>query len=125
MRRQQKAQKINFGYYGEYAKCRNLTYEQVREKIDAGVPFVLRLKSNGSSNNKIKFTDLIKGTIEITENDIDHILLKSNGMPDYHLAHAVDDHLMHTTHVVRGEEWLPSLPYHIQLFNAFDFKLPK
>lgn len=121
----QKAKKLNLGYYGEFAKCRNLTLEQVKEKIDAGIPYVLRLKSFGNSNTKIKFTDLIKGTIDLTENDIDHVLLKSDGMPDYHLAHAVDDHLMHTTHVVRGEEWLPSLPFHIQLFNAFGFKLPK
>lgn len=125
MRRQQMAKKINFGYYGEYAKCRNLTYDEIKAKIEAGMPFVLRLKSNGSIHNKIKFTDLIRGTIELTENDIDHILLKSNGMPDYHLAHVVDDHLMRTTHVVRGEEWLPSLPYHLQLFDAFGFKPPK
>jgi len=125
MRRQQRAKKINFGYYGEYAKCRNLTFDEIKAKIDAGMPFVLRLKSNGSLNNKIKFTDLVRGAIELTENDIDHILLKSNGMPDYHLAHVVDDHLMRTTHVVRGEEWLPSLPYHLQLFGAFGFKPPK
>ncbi|HAN21347.1 MAG TPA: glutamate--tRNA ligase [Clostridiales bacterium] len=125
MRKLQKSQKETTGYYGKYTKCRDLTLEQVKNKLDSGMSYVLRLKSFGNSNNKIKFTDLIKGTIEITENDIDHILLKSDGMPDYHLAHAVDDHLMRTTHVVRGEEWLPSLPYHIQLFAAFGFKLPK
>ncbi len=125
LREKQEAMKVVPGYYGEYVKCRDLSYEQVEENIKAGKPFVLRFKSFGSSENKVKFTDLIKGTIEITENDIDHVLLKSDGMPTYHLAHAVDDHLMHTTHVIRGEEWLPSLPYHIQLFRAFDFKLPK
>ncbi len=125
LRERQEAAKVVPGYYGEYVKCRDLTYEQVKKNIDAGKPFVLRFKSFGDSRNKIKFTDLVKGTIEITENDIDHVLLKSDGMPTYHLAHAVDDHLMHTTHVVRGEEWLSSLPYHIQLFRAFDFRLPK
>ncbi|MDD4421839.1 MAG: glutamate--tRNA ligase [Eubacteriales bacterium] len=125
LRVNQKAKKLNLGYYGGFAKCRNLTLDQVKEKLDAGIPYVLRLKSFGDCNNKIKFTDLVKGTLELTENDIDHVLLKSDGMPDYHLAHVIDDHLMHTTHVVRGEEWLPSLPFHIQLFNAFGFKLPK
>ena len=125
LREKQEAEKVIPGYYGKYVKCRDLSYEQVEENLKAGKPFVLRFKSFGSSENKVKFTDLIKGTIEITENDIDHVLLKSDGMPTYHLAHAVDDHLMHTTHVIRGEEWLPSLPYHIQLFKAFDFKLPK
>ena len=125
LREKQEAAKVVPGYYGEYVKCRDLTIEQVEENLKAGKPFVHRFKSFGNSNNKIKFTDLVKGTIEVTENDIDHVLLKSDGMPTYHLAHAVDDHLMHTTHVVRGEEWLSSLPYHIQLFSAFGFKLPK
>ncbi|MEG1743605.1 MAG: glutamate--tRNA ligase family protein, partial [Clostridia bacterium] len=125
MRNEQMNIKQTPGYYGKYAKCRDLTYEQIEQNIKSGIPYVLRLKSFGSEENKIKTTDLIKGTIEISENFIDHIILKSNGMPDYHFAHAVDDHLMRTTHVVRGEEWLPSLPYHIQLFNALGFKLPK
>lgn len=125
LRNKQMAEKVTPGYYGEYVRCRNLTLEQVKEKIEADKPYVLRFKSFGSSENKVKFTDLIKGKIELTENEIDHILLKSDGMPTYHLAHAVDDHLMHTTHVIRGEEWLSSLPYHIQLFSAFGFKLPK
>lgn len=125
LREKQEAQKLTPGYYGEFVKCRDLSYEQVKANIDAGKPYVLRFRSNGNPDNKIKFTDLVKGTIEITENYIDHVLLKSDGMPTYHLAHAVDDHLMRTTHVVRGEEWLSSLPYHIQLFSAFGFKLPK
>lgn len=125
LREKQEAQKLTPGYYGEFVKCRDLSYEQVKANIDAGKPYVLRFRSNGNPDNKIKFTDLVKGTIEVTENHIDHVLLKSDGMPTYHLAHAVDDHLMRTTHVVRGEEWLSSLPYHIQLFSAFGFKLPK
>lgn len=125
LREKQEAAKVTPGYYGEYVKCRELTLEQVKEKLDAGLPYVLRFRSEGSPDNKIKFTDLVKGAIEVTENHIDHVLLKSDGMPTYHMAHAVDDHLMRTTHVVRGEEWLSSLPYHIQLFSALGFKLPK
>jgi glutamyl-tRNA synthetase len=85
----------------------------------------LRFRSTGSIENKIKFTDYIKGNLELTENDIDHVLLKSDGIPTYHFAHAVDDHLMRTTHVVRGDEWLSTLPFHIQLFKALGFKIPK
>ena len=125
LREQQEAEKVTPGYYGKYVKCRDLSLEQIKANIEAGKPYVLRFRSEGDSNNKIKFTDLVKGTMEITENDIDHILLKSDGMPTYHLAHAVDDHFMRTTHVVRGEEWLSSLPYHVQLFGALGFKLPK
>lgn len=125
LREKQEAMKLTPGYYGEFVKCRDLTLEEVKEKIDAGLPYVLRFRSEGKEENKIKFTDLVKGTIEVTENHIDHVLLKSDGMPTYHLAHAVDDHLMRTTHVVRGEEWLSSLPYHIQLFSALGFRLPK
>ena len=125
LREKQEAMKVTPGYYGEYVRCRNLTLDEIKANIDAGKPYVLRFRSEGNSENKIKITDLVKGALEITENDIDHILLKSDGMPTYHLAHVVDDHLMHTTHVVRGEEWLSSLPYHVQLFGAFGFKLPK
>ena len=125
LREKQEELKLTPGYYGEFVKCRYLTLEQVKEKLDAGLTYVLRFRSEGNPDNKIKFTDLVKGAIEITENHIDHVLLKSDGMPTYHLAHAVDDHLMRTTHVVRGEEWLSSLPYHIQLFSALGFKLPK
>ena len=125
LREKQEELKLTPGYYGEFVKCRDLTLEQVKEKIDSGMTYVLRFRSEGNADNKIKFTDLIKGAIEVSENYIDHVLLKSDGMPTYHLAHAVDDHLMRTTHVVRGEEWLSSLPYHIQLFSALGFKLPK
>ena len=86
---------------------------------------MLRFRSEGSIENQFKFDDLVKGKLTITENNIDHVLLKSDGIPTYHFAHAVDDHLMRTTHVVRGDEWLPSLPFHIQLFQALGFKLPK
>ncbi len=104
---------------------RSFTIEEVEEHITAGHPFVLRILALGDPEKKIKFTDLVKGALEIPENDEDFVLLKSDGIPTYHFAHAVDDHLMGTTHVIRGEEWLPSLPKHIQLFSALGFKLPK
>ena len=125
MREQQEAAKENFGYYGKYAAWRDRSLEDIEAAIAAGQPWVLRFRSTGSIENKIKFTDLIKGNLELTENDIDHVLLKSDGIPTYHFAHAVDDHLMRTTHVVRGDEWLPTLPFHIQLFRALGFKQPK
>ena len=125
MREQQEANKENFGYYGKYAIWRDRSLEEIKEKLDAGMPWVLRFRSEGSIENQFKFDDLVKGKLTITENDVDNVLLKSDGIPTYHFAHAVDDHLMRTTHVVRGDEWLPSLPFHIQLFKALDFKLPK
>lgn len=121
----QEAEKANFGYYGKWAKYRDASFETIEANIKAGLPWVLRFRSEGSIEHKIKFTDLIKGNLELTENDIDHVLLKSDGIPTYHFAHAVDDHLMRTTHVVRGDEWLPSLPFHIQLFAALGWKPPK
>ena len=122
---QQEANKENFGYYGKYAMWRDRDLEDIQAQIDAGNPWVLRFRSTGSIENQFKFDDLVKGKLTITENDIDHVLLKSDGIPTYHFAHAVDDELMRTTHVVRGDEWLPSLPFHIQLFKALGFKLPK
>ena len=122
---QQEAEKANFGYFGKWAKWRDRSIEEIEEKLAAGAPWVLRFRSTGSIENKIKFTDLIKGNLELTENDIDHVLLKSDGIPTYHFAHAVDDHLMRTTHVVRGDEWLPTLPFHLQLFRALGNKPPK
>ena len=124
-RAKQEANKEVPGYYGAAAKCRDLSLERIKENLAQGKSFVLRLRSSGSPDNKIKFTDLVRGNLELTQNYIDHILLKSDGMPSYHLAHAVDDRLMGTTHVVRGEEWLPSLPYHIEIFSALGFRLPK
>jgi len=125
MREQQEANKENFGYYGKYAIWRDRPIEDVKAGIDAGKPWVLRFRSEGSIENQFKFDDVVKGKLTITENDIDHVLLKSDGIPTYHFAHAVDDHLMRTTHVVRGDEWMATLPFHIQLFKALDFKLPK
>ena len=109
----------------EMLKNRNFTIEDVKKNLEAGNPFVLRMLSNGDPDKKIKFTDLIKGEREIPENDRDEVLLKSDGVPSYHFAHAVDDHLMGTTHVVRGDEWYASLSRHIMLFNYLGFKLPK
>ena len=125
MREKQEAMKVNFGYYGEFAMWRDRSLEDIQAQLDAGNPWVLRFRSTGSIENQFKFDDLVKGKLTITENDIDHVLLKSDGIPTYHFAHAVDDHLMHTTHVVRGDEWMATLPFHIQLFKALGFKLPK
>ena len=125
MREQQEANKETTGYYGKYAIWRDRPMEDIRSQLAAGNPWVLRFRSTGSIENQFKFDDLVKGKLTITENDVDHVLLKSDGIPTYHFAHAVDDHLMRTTHVVRGDEWLPTLPFHIQLFKALGFKLPK
>ena len=125
VRKQQEAQKIRTGYHGEWAKHRNITVEEAKALIDQGKPFVIRLKSPGSEENKVVFEDGIKGKIEMPENDEDFVLLKSDGIPTYHFAHAVDDHLMHTTHVMRGDEWISSVPKHIQLFKLLGFKVPK
>ncbi len=125
MREQQEANKETTGYYGKYAMWRDRSMEDIQAQLSAGNPWVLRFKSMGSIENQFKFDDLVKGKLTITENNVDHVLLKSDGIPTYHFAHAVDDHLMRTTHVVRGDEWLPTLPFHIQLFKALGFKLPK
>ena len=125
MREKQEANKETTGYYGKYAIWRDRSLEEIRAQIEAGNPWVLRFRSTGSIENQFKFDDLVKGKLTITENDVDHVLLKSDGIPTYHFAHVVDDHLMRTTHVVRGDEWLPTLPFHIQLFKALGFKLPK
>ncbi len=125
MREKQEAAKETTGYYGKYAIWRDRPLEDVQAQLTAGNPWVLRFRSTGSAENQFKFEDVVKGKLTITENDIDHVLLKSDGIPTYHFAHAVDDHLMRTTHVVRGDEWMATLPFHIQLFNALGFKLPK
>ena len=124
-REEQEAAKDRTGYYGKYAICRNLTAEEALEKIQQGAPYVVRLRSMGSEENRIKFDDMIKGTIEMPENDEDLVLLKSDGIPTYHFAHAIDDHLMRTTHVIRGDEWISSVPKHLQLFKTLGFKPPK
>lgn len=125
LREQQEASKETTGYYGKYAIWRDRPMEDIQAQLNAGNPWVLRFRSTGSIENQFKFDDLVKGKLTITENNVDHVLLKSDGIPTYHFAHAVDDELMRTTHVVRGDEWLPSLPFHIQLFKALGFKLPK
>lgn len=121
----QKENKERIGYYGEYAKCRKLTNDERAEKIKAGMPYTIRIKSRGDFNKRVKFHDEVKGDIEFPENDQDMILIKSDGMPLYHFAHLVDDHLMRTTHVLRGEDWLPSVPLHLELFDMFGFERPK
>ena len=125
IRNEQEAQKLRTGYYGKYAKHRDITVEEAKALIDEGKTFVVRLKSPGNEENKVIFEDTVKGKIEMPENDEDFVLLKSDGIPTYHFAHAVDDHLMHTTHVLRGDEWISSVPKHIQLFKILGFKLPK
>ena len=125
VRTKQEAEKVRPGYHGEYAIHRNITFEEAKALIDEGKPYVVRLKSPGSEENRIIFDDGIKGKIEMPENDEDIVLLKSDGIPTYHFAHAVDDHLMRTTHVIRGDEWISSVPKHIQLFRLLGFKPPK
>ncbi len=125
VRNEQEAQKLRTGYYGSFAKHRDITPDEAKALIDSGKPFVVRLKSPGSEENKVIFEDAVKGKIEMPENDEDFVLLKSDGIPTYHFAHAVDDHLMRTTHVLRGDEWISSVPKHIQLFKILGFKPPK
>ncbi len=124
-RKIQEERKIRTGYHGEWAKHRNITYTEAKELIDQGKPFVIRLKSMGDESRKVIFDDCVKGKIEMPENDEDFVLLKSDGIPTYHFAHAIDDHLMHTTHVLRGDEWISSVPKHLQLFKILGFKPPK
>ena len=126
MRKKQEAKKGRLGYYGAWAKCRDLTNEERAEKIKNGEEFVIRFKSMGNYDRKIEFDDLVTGTIEFPENDLDIVIMKSGDLlPTYHFAHVVDDHLMHTTHVVRGQEWISSVPVHVELFSAFGFTQPK
>lgn len=125
VRSEQEAQKIRTGYHGQWAKHRNITVDEAKALIDEGKPFVVRLRSPGDESHRIAFDDVIKGKIEMPENDEDFVLLKSDGIPTYHFAHAIDDRLMHTTHVLRGDEWISSVPKHIQLFKLLGFKVPK
>ncbi len=123
--RQEKEGAAFCGYYGKWAKCRDLTYEQIEEKIKNGEPYVLRFRSDGDEEKRIVFDDIIRGKIEMPENVIDEVLLKSDGIPTYHFAHVCDDHFMRTTHVIRGEEWISSTPKHVALFKACGFRTPK
>ena len=122
---QQEKNKENFGYYGKYAVWRDRPMEDIEAELAKGTPYVVRFRSEGSIEHKIRHEDLVKGKMEVTENDQDVVILKSDGIPTYHFAHVVDDHLMGTTVVVRGEEWLATLPVHLQLFRAMGWKAPK
>lgn len=124
VRKEQEEKKADIGYYGEYAVDRNLSYEQVEEKIKAGMPFVVRLKSPGDASRHITYQDPIRGAVEMPENRMDIVLLKSDGIPTYHFAHVVDDHFMRTNLVVRGDEWMASYPLHKQLFDLCGFEMP-
>ena len=125
VRKQQEEAKELTGYYGKYATCRNLSDEEIEANIKAGKPYVLRLRSQGSPDKEIVFVDEIKGEVKLPENIHDIVLLKKDGIPTYHFAHAIDDHLMRTTVVVRGGEWLASAPIHYELFHVLGFKMPK
>lgn len=124
VRKEQEEAKALTGYYGKYALCRNLSYEEIEEKINAGETYVLRLRSQGVEGNEITFVDSIMGEIKLPENIHDIVLLKRDGVPTYHFAHAIDDHLMRTTTVIRGGEWLASVPTHYELFHVLGFKMP-
>ena len=125
IRAKQEAAKIRPGYYGVWAKCRNNTVEKMVEKIKNGEKYIIRFKSPGREDRKIKHKDVIKGNVEFPENDQDIVIIKADGLPTYHFAHAIDDHLMGTTHVIRGDEWLSSVPLHLQLFHELGFRPPK
>lgn len=125
IRAKQEAAKIRPGYYGVWAKCRNHTVEEMAEKIKNGDSYIIRFKSPGREDRKIKHHDVIKGNVDFPENDQDIVIIKADGLPTYHFAHAIDDHLMRTTHVIRGDEWLSSVPLHLQLFHELGFKAPK
>ncbi|MGN0919960.1 MAG: glutamate--tRNA ligase [Alphaproteobacteria bacterium] len=125
MRKVQEKQGLRTGYYGKYAKCRTLSEEEILANLKAGKPWILRFKSNGDYEKRLVFEDLLKGKLSLPENNIDHVIIKGDGLPTYHFAHVVDDHLMHTTHVVRGEEWVSSVPLHLQLFALMGWTPPK
>lgn len=125
LRAEQESEHVNKGYYGKWARCRDRSFEDIQSRIQNGDAYVLRLKSPGDESRKCFFDDVIRGKIEMPENTQDIVLLKTDGVPTYHFAHAVDDHLMGTTHVVRGDEWIASVPIHLQLFKLCGFKPPK
>jgi len=126
IREYQTKSKKRIGIYGKYAKCRDITPDEAIKRIKDGEKFVIRFRSEGDYNKKFIFEDLTKGKIEFPENDLDVPIMKSGDLlPTYHFAHLVDDHLMHTTHVIRGEEWLSSVPLHYELFKALGYKMPK
>ena len=124
IRKQQEANKENPGYYGKFARCRNLSNEERMERIQNGDPFVIRFRSSGDYHNKIQVHDMVHGDFEIAQNDQDIVIYKSDKLPTYHFAHVVDDHFMRTTTVIRGGEWIASLPIHVELFEALGWKAP-
>ena len=124
-RKKQEAAKVRPGYYGVWAKCRTMPIDEVANKIKNGEKYIIRFKSQGREDRRIKHKDLIKGNIEFPENDQDIVIIKADGLPTYHFAHVVDDHLMRTTHVIRGDEWVSSIPLHLELFKALEIKPPK
>ena len=123
-RAKQEKYKQRTGYYGPYSTCRKLSIDEAYEKIKNNESYVIRFKSSGNPDERFAFNDKVKGRIMMPENDLDDVIMKSDGLPTYHFAHVVDDHLMRTTHVVRGEEWLSSVPRHIDMTNALGFKAP-
>ncbi len=125
IRELQEKEKLLPGYYGKFAKCRDLSFEEIEDKIKKGIPYVVRLKSIGQEDKRISFKDGIRGNIEMPENIVDVVILKSDGIPTYHFAHVVDDHLMRTTTVIRGDEWISSAPIHLQMFYMLGMKAPK
>ena len=125
IRTKQEAAKLRPGYYGIWAKCRTMPIDEVAQKIQNGEKYIIRFKSQGREDRKIKHKDVIKGNIEFPENDQDIVIIKADGLPTYHFAHAIDDHLMRVTHVIRGDEWVSSLPLHLELFHTLGFKPPK
>lgn len=125
IRKEQESKKLRPGYYGDWARWRNKSEEEILRAIKDGKKFVIRFKSNGNIDNQIEFEDVIKGKKEIPENDHDIVIMKSDGLPTYHMAHVIDDHLMGTTHVIRGDEWFISTPLHLQLFEAMGWKPPQ
>lgn len=122
IREEQEVNKTKIGIYGVYAVDRDLSLDEVKENINNNKEYVIRLKSNGDPNKEIEIVDCIKGKMKFPEHNVDTVLLKKDGTPTYHFAHAIDDHLMHTTHVIRGDEWVSSLPLHYQLFQILDFE---
>ncbi len=126
IRENQSKAKARIGIYGKFAKYRNLSPEEAIERVKKGENYTIRLKSMGDFDEKFVFYDLANGEMELHENDIDTVIYKSSTeLPTYHFAHLVDDHLMHTTHVIRGQEWMSSIPVHYELFKTFGFELPK
>ncbi len=121
----QEKNKVRPGYYSAYARCRNISIDESIARVKAGEPYILRFRSTGSHMKKIAFIDGVKGKIEIAQNDQDIVIIKSDGLPTYHFAHVVDDHFMRTTDVIRGEEWIPSTPIHIELFETMGFETPR